>query len=303
MTTTPPQTDDVDILDFQPLTNVHGTPALPDPEPIEDEHTIALREAATGSREPWTVNSVGAAAWALERIAEFEAAKAQIARIAADRSVPAQARLEQINAWMTDAHGPLDESIGFFNGHLTRWHAEELERDPKRISIKLPAGTLASRAGQAKWAVEDATFVPWATTRPDAAKLIEEKHARRDITELKAALVLHPIIAIHTTVDEATGELAATPLEVDKNGTFVVPDGDDEVTLVIANDHVASPSGRTFPIGSDGVIDTQGGPQLRLVRNAVTTDLLELVPGVTVTPATRSFSVKLAPAAPSEVLF
>lgn len=100
------------------------------------------------------VNDEDKATWALRKLARIEAE---------DAAVNAQYDREtaRLNDWFMSAREPLQRQREFFLGLLREYHQQCLAEDPSKKTIKLPAGTLKSKAGQNRWTVDADAFLEW----------------------------------------------------------------------------------------------------------------------------------------------
>lgn len=133
-----------------------------------------------GAIEPpsrFVIDDENKANWALRKMAQIDARRVEIAE-------QANRERERIDAWEKRVMDPLDRDLMFFSGLLTEFHRAQLEADPDRKTIDLPAGKLFSRAGQQKWLVDNDAFLEWA--RENAPNLIRQKE-EPDKTALKKA--------------------------------------------------------------------------------------------------------------------
>lgn len=133
-----------------------------------DDLRTHLLEAVeiVGEREHWQITSDEEADWALRK---QSAAEREISRIR--RS--AQAEIDRIQAWATDAEKTPEHDRQFFAGKLTDYRIRRETENPKfPKTYKLPSGTLSVRAGRDSIkVVDEAAFLAWAeTTCPAAIK-------------------------------------------------------------------------------------------------------------------------------------
>ena len=94
--------------------------------------------------------------------------------------------------------GNLNDRRDWLVASLKLWHQARLAEDPTRTQIKLPQGTLVSRAAQDVWTYEEeAAFVEWAKThakqtvhRPPRPEwtTINKNQARKILMERKVAV-------------------------------------------------------------------------------------------------------------------
>jgi phage host-nuclease inhibitor protein Gam len=73
------------------------------------------------------------------------------------------AEVNRLNAWLEDTNKGHERDVEYFSGLLRAWHEEQLEADPKRKTIKLPAGDLKARQNPPSINIDDPeTFNKWA---------------------------------------------------------------------------------------------------------------------------------------------
>jgi phage host-nuclease inhibitor protein Gam len=110
-------------------------------------------DAAAESTDPFTVDSLDRAEWAMRKVRQKR-------RAAAEVSAAASAERARIDAWERAEIERLTADESFFLSHLERFHRDRLEEDPKAKTIKLPSGELKLRAASDRVEVTDyATFI------------------------------------------------------------------------------------------------------------------------------------------------
>jgi phage host-nuclease inhibitor protein Gam len=92
--------------------------------------------------EHWTITDMGAADWALAKIARYQA---EIDR----RTTYANAMRAQLEAKIAEHFGPADkrdgDQISFFESHLKHWAYPEILRQPKGKTLELLNGKIKMR--------------------------------------------------------------------------------------------------------------------------------------------------------------
>lgn len=119
------------------------------------------------ARQAWSIDGDNSAVWALRKLA---AQRAEIARIDRD----ADAEILRIKEWAEEAKRGPERAASFFEAKLIDYRRRLEAADPKLPkTYKLPAGTIAVRAGSKSVKVTDkAAFVEWAAdNRLDALTL------------------------------------------------------------------------------------------------------------------------------------
>lgn len=163
---------------------------------VDVESQIALREADVTREDPpsvqrFIIDDEDKANWALRKLARLEADRA---------AAEEQARLERerIAVWLESQTAKLDREASFFKGLLEQFHRNQLNVDPAKKTIQLPAGTLKARKAPDKVEVLDG-FITWATMndRKDLlrVKVDPDKAAIKDAL-LKDGEVLEHVVRI-----------------------------------------------------------------------------------------------------------
>jgi hypothetical protein len=105
--------------------------------------------------EHWKVDGIRSADWAVRKLAELRAARAErVALVAAET-----ARLQE---WLTEEGQKDAPVLAYFEAVLREWHQEQLEVNPKAKTISLPSGKLVARKNPASFRVDPEQFLPWA---------------------------------------------------------------------------------------------------------------------------------------------
>lgn len=100
----------------------------------------------------------------------------------------AEAQRKRVTEWETMVNTPLQESANFLLKELTYYALKEREANPKKATISLPSGKLATRAAAAKVEVEDPTaYLRWALTQSKA------QHELRDTFKVETKPMLPAI--------------------------------------------------------------------------------------------------------------
>ena len=136
--------------------------------------------------------------WSLRRV------RTKIAAVEADYAQ----ELAALNHWREGELADLTSTATYLDAELTAWHAREFERDPSAKTIKLPHGTLVSRAGTTVVEVQDEAQALEAAKQAGLAHVVRVKESL-DKTALRHHL-------------EATGEVLPGTEIVKKPRTFTV---------------------------------------------------------------------------------
>ncbi len=93
--------------------------------------------------------------------------------------------IERLNQWLEAENGKLERGIKFFTALLEDYHRQELEKDPKKKTIKLPLGTLQLRAQQPEFERDEEKLLAW--LKKKKLKDFIEKIEKPKWSELKKA--------------------------------------------------------------------------------------------------------------------
>lgn len=119
---------------------------------IYDEGNTPERDAEAAAFE---IDDLAKATWAVRKIAQHRARLAEAQQVA-------DAERARINDWLEDERRRCEQGTVHLEGLLYRYHEGQLVEDPKRKTIKTPAGDLVARKSPDSIDVDDAVFVPWA---------------------------------------------------------------------------------------------------------------------------------------------
>lgn len=163
------------------------------------------------SDEPFVVDTIEKAAWAMRKYREAAQRKAR-------NEALAEAEYERIREWLESANRKHDDAMAFFAGHLEGF--ARAERAEGRKSVPLPDGTVKTRAKGPSFEIDKPVFLEWAQEhKPDVLKVSYTP----SVTAMKDLLA----VAGATVVDPDTGETVpgvyATPEDV---GITISPDLD-----------------------------------------------------------------------------
>lgn len=232
------------------------------------ESWIADARAGVATRDAWFVDGDGPAEWAMRKLAEIDANLAAL-----DEQAVAYA--DKIRTWHSDARRRVSVQRAFFAGHLERYGIAVREANPKRSTIVLPSGKIATTDNRAKVEVaDDETLIEWVDENLPAtvADVIAPTSRRVLISELRK---------IATVADQPTGRvtlLAAC-------GCSSTLPGEDTIDLVDAGTMRCPTEQHDLQPIVDVVVES---------RHVAVTETGETVPGVTITE--RHYSAKATPA-------
>ncbi len=121
---------------------------------IDRKFELAVEMPADAFSPSFEVTDMKKAEWAVKKIAQRRA------RIAEFREY-ANAKIEQINAWLEGECQPLEDDIAYFEGLLRPFAEAELAKSKKKTkTVKLPnGGKLSFRAAQPKFDYAKADLV------------------------------------------------------------------------------------------------------------------------------------------------
>jgi hypothetical protein len=80
----------------------------------------------------------------------------------ADDEALYKSELARLTDWITNRRLRAEKAIEFLTTLTAGYHAIVLEDDPKRKTIRLPAGDLVARQQPARWDIDDDQFIEWA---------------------------------------------------------------------------------------------------------------------------------------------
>lgn len=187
-----------------------------------------------------------------------------IRRLRAAERVVAEEQIKQVVAWQAEREGGWLRKEEWLEQALTNYHKAVLVLDPKRLSINLPAGVLASRKGQPDWTIDDEKVLPWLVPAP--------------VDELLAAL--------RVKYEADVARIVMTHVGVERAAALKVP----------------PPARPTVSRSGLKDIATRRDEKGKPVGWGVTANG-ETVPGVTVAPAERTHDIRFPDPEPADVDF
>lgn len=151
-----------------------------------DEPPLGTEEA-----EQWRITDDSQAAWALRRLAWYEAER--------DRMVDrAEEERAAIDAWLADATSGVRSKVAWFREHLEGYYRQLVATKGREVpqTYRLPGGALKRRKAPDSLRVDDElAFIVWALEagRSDLLRLAPDKAKVKDAVKL-GDLVIHPPI-------------------------------------------------------------------------------------------------------------
>lgn len=136
----------------QPLAERIEQALVPDEPNVEEE--IVWRDENPEKPARFVVDNETKADWAIRKLTAIRA------RIA-ENDAQADRIMEQAEAWLREVNEAEQKHAAFFESLLAGFHLSQLQEDPKRKTIKLPAGTLSARQSPATLSVDPDAFLIW----------------------------------------------------------------------------------------------------------------------------------------------
>ena len=120
--------------------------------------------------DTFTVDTDEKAAWAMRKLARVKALLEVNSKMASDE-------VQRIYRWEFEVNAPLEKDAEYFIGILEHYGLTQ-RQESDRKTIKLPYGSISSKAGQDKWEFDPETFIPWARqSAPSLIRIKEEVNA------------------------------------------------------------------------------------------------------------------------------
>jgi len=163
-------------------------------------------------RERFKIEDINAANWALRKISAAQAA-------IRERETLARAEVERVQQWLASETDKLKGDIEFFENLLHEYHQQELIKDKKAKTIKLPHGTLKMRAQQPQYHRDPDVIREWAeANKPD---VLIPQLPKLDWARLKKTV--KPVGG--KAIDAGTGEVIPGITVIDRPPKFSVEVG------------------------------------------------------------------------------
>lgn len=154
------------------------------------------------AREAWRIDGLGRATWAMRKLRDIEAQRAEIRRVV-------EAEVDRLNQWAVTADAPLARDASFFEGVLSLYALQVRADSPKDKrgeptvkSITTPYGVVQTRESGGGWKATDEAL-EWARkAHPELVETIPATE-RFKVAAAKVALDVTPV----GVVDPDTGDL------------------------------------------------------------------------------------------------
>lgn len=223
----------------------------------------------------WRIEDDNAAEWAMRVVASIDADLADLAE-------KADGWQQRIQHWFRQGRRPLLARRVLLEHHLKDYARRERERDPKRKTVKLPAGSVSSRAGspQAK-VVDEAQVIAWAR-----ANLTDDACAEV-VKVVESVLVskLREVVTVGDVVDAYDWEATLACSHVEEGYSLTIEDVPDVAEIRVCDVCAVDPDAPT----NQPVASVQVRERTRL---AVLDGEGNEVPGAMAEPGATTFSVK-----------
>lgn len=170
------------------------------------EYLVAGQDLVPAEIDRYRIGGDKEALWALRKL---KAAQAKIA----DNIEAANEERRLIDSWLEEVNGSLERDANFFEG-LLRDYALRCRDDENdgRKSIKLPGGTIRTRAGSTSVSIGDAdAFLSWAeVNNPDLIRVKKEPN----LSEIKETVTVTDEGSIITADGEVVPGLVVKTTDV-----------------------------------------------------------------------------------------
>lgn len=123
-----------------------------------DQQTIP---EAPEHREHFRIDMREKAVWAMRKLAH-------VRRRQAENKAIGDKEMLRIQAWVDEVNKSLEAGAQWLENLLIDFHRQELERDPKAKTIRLPHGELSARKTPDDWRIDEALFLTWAQQNHEA---------------------------------------------------------------------------------------------------------------------------------------
>ncbi|PQZ54637.1 MULTISPECIES: host-nuclease inhibitor Gam family protein [Bacillus] len=90
------------------------------------------------AEQQFEIKDINQLNWAFRKISALKAQEKQVTTLA-------NVERERITEWEQSELKPIHNSVSFFEGHIQRYHAEQLAEDPKQKTISTPYGKSKTR--------------------------------------------------------------------------------------------------------------------------------------------------------------
>jgi hypothetical protein len=159
---------------------------------MESIHEFEIEEEP--QRESFRILDDAGATWAMRRLHDITQ------KMDANRAI-AESEIQRITAWLETVNNKVQSDADYFINILEDYHRRQRDTEGRK-TIKLPHGSLISRASTAKVKVTDPElFVKWAKDVDENLIRIKEEPNQSEINKLL-------IIDGDKVISQSTGELA-----------------------------------------------------------------------------------------------
>lgn len=181
--------------------------------PLDDAQLDACVEAAVEDSEA----ALDAGLFEVKNKSNANKAVWKIGRIEGDLAEDEalyRAELARLDAWITDRRLRAERAIEFLTTLTAGYHAILLEQDPKRKTVKLPAGDLVARKQPDVWAVDDADYlIEWAK-QSGWGEVVRQRDPEVDRAALKKTFHVAPGGSVIAPDGERVPGVTVTPGEI-----------------------------------------------------------------------------------------
>lgn len=168
------------------------------------DYEEALHAAESKDKQPFEVNSLSTASWAMNMLRGLEAKDKDIDANKDEQINPYQMRIDEVNDWADSEHDRNEQHKEYFKGLLSDYLFKLRQKDPK-ARISTPSGTVSTRKSPKGIETDD-------------AKVMEsfKKQGIDDFIKTKVSLSKSDL--------NKHGEFV--------NGKFVITDGDYQGSII-----------------------------------------------------------------------
>ncbi|MGR5986700.1 host-nuclease inhibitor Gam family protein [Bacillus sanguinis] len=105
--------------------------------PLQQNELVEVDELQAAEQQ-FEITDINGLNWAFRKISTLKVQEKEITTLA-------NVERERITEWEKNELKPIHNSISFFEGHIQRYHAEQLAADPKQKTISTPYGKSKTR--------------------------------------------------------------------------------------------------------------------------------------------------------------
>ncbi|PEW66990.1 hypothetical protein CN448_18850 [Bacillus cereus] len=144
------------------------------------------------AEQQFEITDINGLNWAFRKISALKAKEKEITTLA-------NVERDRITQWEQSELKPIHNSISFFEGHIQRYHAEQLAADPKQKTISTPYGKSKTRKSKETPDKSDEALLLDYVIQNDLAQFIKNSVKWAD---LKKSLKIVEISGEKVIVDE-----------------------------------------------------------------------------------------------------